>query len=63
MISSFDYYKQIESPEMYLCNPDQRYLCQITGEDRHMVLRFNDLSELTFTVPKIEGTENKYDLN
>lgn len=62
MISSFDYYKQIESPNMYLCNPDQRPICAINGRDRHCVLRFNDLSELTFTVPKIAGTEDNYNL-
>lgn len=62
MISSFDYYKQIESPEMYLCNPDQRFLCALNGENRKLTLRFNDLSELTFTVPKIEGTESSYNL-
>lgn len=62
MISSFDYYKQIESPEMYLCNPDQRFLCALNGENRKLTLRFNDLSELTFTVPKIEGIEGSYNL-
>lgn len=62
MKSSFDYYKRIESPEMYLCNPDQRFLCALNGEDRILTLRFNDLSELTFTVPKIEGTESSYNL-
>ena len=62
MISSFDYYKQIESPEMYLCNPDQRFLCALNGENRKLTLRFNDLSELTFTVPKVEGTESSYNL-
>lgn len=62
MRSSFDYYKRIESPEMYLCNPDQRFLCSLTGENRTLTLRFNDLSELSFTVPKIEGTEGNYNL-
>ena len=62
MITSFDYYKQIENPDMYLCNPDQRFLCALNGQDRMLTLRFNDLSELTFTVPKIEGTENSYNL-
>lgn len=62
MISSFDYYKQVINPEMYLCNPDQRELCALKAENRHLVLRFNDLSELTFTVPKEEGFETHYDL-
>lgn len=62
MRNSFDYYKQVESPDMFLCNPDQRFLCALNGENRHLVLRFNDLSELTFTVPRIEGAEGNYDL-
>ena len=62
MISSYDYYKQIESPNMYLCNPDRRFICALNGENRHLVLRFNDLSELTFTVPKLKDTETYYNL-
>ena len=62
MISSFDYYKQIESPNMYLCNPDRRFICALNAENRHLLLRFNDLSELSFTVPKISGTEDHYAL-
>lgn len=62
MISSFDYYKQVENPDMYLCNPDKRFLCALDSDDRHLILRFNDLSELTFTIPKIKGRENEYDL-
>ena len=62
MISSFDYYKKIESPNMYLCNPDKRPICALNAENRHLILRFNDLSQLTFTVPKIAGTEDNYAL-
>ncbi len=62
MKNSFDYYKRIESPDMYLCNPDQRFLCALHGVNRTLTLRFNDLSELSFTVPKIEGTEESYNL-
>lgn len=62
MISSFDYYKKVESPNMYLCNPDKRPICALNAENRHLVLRFNDLSDLTFTVPKIEGAEESYSL-
>lgn len=62
MISSYDYYKQIESPNMYLCNPDRRFICALNGDNRHLVLRFNDLSELTFTVPKLKDTETYYNL-
>lgn len=62
MRSSFDYYRQIEKPNMYLCNPDQTPICTILGENRHIALRFNDLSELTFTVSEIENVENSYNL-
>lgn len=62
MISSFDYYKRIESPDMYLCNPDQKFIGAINGQNRHMVLRFNDLSELTFTVPKNTNKESDYEM-
>ncbi len=62
MRSSFDCYKKIESPDMYLCNPDQRFLCALIGQDRLFTSRFNDLSELSFTVPKIKGAGNSYKL-
>lgn len=52
MQTSFNYYEQVESPNMYLCNPNQKILGTIVGEDRNVTLRFNDLSELTFTVHK-----------
>lgn len=60
MRNSFDYYKQVEKPNMYLCNPNQKPIGAVNAENRHLTLRFNDLSELTFTVPKIEGTERVY---
>lgn len=62
MITSFDYYKQIESPDMYLCNPDQKLIGAINTLNRHVALRFNDLSELTFTVPKNINKENDYEM-
>ena len=50
MISNFNYYRQVESPTMYLCNPDGRFLYAIEASNRILTLRFNDLSEITFTV-------------
>ena len=50
MISNFNYYRQVESPTMYLCNPDGRFLYTIEASNRILTLRFNDLSEITFTV-------------
>lgn len=61
MRNSFDYYKKVEKPNMYLCNPDRTPIGFVNSENRHLVLRFNDLSELTFTVPKITGTESVYE--
>lgn len=60
MRNNFDYYKQVEKPNMYLCNPNQKPIGAVNAENRHLTLRFNDLSELTFTVPKIKGTERIY---
>ena len=47
---SFDYYHNLEAPEIYLCNPDERELFPLPGRDRKIALRFNDLSELKMTV-------------
>ena len=44
----FDYYQNLETPELYLCNPDNKELFPLVGYNRNVVLRFNDLSELTF---------------
>lgn len=52
MRNSFNYYKQVESPNMYLCNPNQKIIGAVIAESRNVALRFNDLSELTFTVRK-----------
>ena len=47
---NFDYYHNLEQVELYLCNPDGKELFPITGRDRRLTMRFNDLSELTFCV-------------
>lgn len=47
---NFNYYHNLESPEMYLCNPDGKELYVIPGVNRNLKLRFNDLSELSFDV-------------
>lgn len=46
---SFDYYHNLEDTELYLCNPDGRELFPLVATDRVLRLRFNDLSELSFT--------------
>lgn len=50
---SFDYYKNLESVDFYLCNPDGTELFPIVGSNRNLTLRFNDLSELTFDIGDI----------
>ena len=47
---TFDHYHNLERVELYLCNPDGRELFPLPGEKRSVVLRFNDLSSLTFDV-------------
>lgn len=47
---TFDYYHNLDKVDLYLCNPDGRELFPIIGENRNLVLRFNDLSELTFEI-------------
>lgn len=47
---SFDYYKNLESVDFYLCNPDGKELFPVVATNRNLTLRFNDLSELTFDV-------------
>lgn len=47
---TFDYYHNLENIDLRLCNPDERELFPLPGENRNLVLRFNDLSELTFDV-------------
>ena len=46
---TFDYYHNLQETEFYLCNPDGRELFPIVGFDRKLTLRFNDLSQLTFS--------------
>lgn len=46
---SFDYYKNLKDVELYLCNPNEKELYALPCLDRKLTLRFNDLSELTFT--------------
>ena len=55
MNNNFNHYQQLESTEMYLCSPNLTPMFTINGQDVHFILRFNDLSELTFTVTKDAG--------
>lgn len=46
---SFDYFHNLEDVDFTLCNPDERPLYVLQVVDRKLVLRFNDLSSLSFT--------------
>lgn len=47
---NFDYYHNLEVPDMYLCTPAGEEMYVIPGVNRKVTLRFNDLSELSFDV-------------
>ena len=49
MIKKFDYYRQVEDPIFYLCNPDKKYIGVLNASERNLSLKFNDLCTLTFT--------------
>lgn len=50
---NFDYYRNLEKVDLFLCNPDGRELFVVPGRNRRIHLRFNDLSELTFDVDAV----------
>ena len=54
----FDHYKKIKDPILYLHNPDMKPISAIKARNRNFVLRFNDLSELTFEAPKYEKNKD-----
>ena len=54
----FDHYKKIKDPILYLHNPDMKPISAIKARNRNFVLRFNDLSELTFEAPKYEKSRD-----
>lgn len=58
---SFDYFKNLEDIEFYLCNPDMAEIGAIIATNRSITLRFNDLSEASFEAPKflIDASGNK----
>lgn len=59
---TFDAYNQTEIPNIYLANPNGKILYNLgTIYNRNFSLRFNTLSELSFTAPSmIEGTDNDF---
>ena len=49
---TFDYYRNAQDAEIYLCNPDMSLLGALYAKNKNITLRFNNISELTFEVPK-----------
>ena len=56
---TFDYFKNLQTPDFYLCNPDGKALGCIAVRNPKLTQRFNDLSELTFEVPKPETSDEE----
>lgn len=62
MNQTFDYFGRFEKPTVVLCNPDRSQLYAI-GDiyDTQMTLRYNALSEFSFTVPRsVSGSPVAY---
>lgn len=51
MLAQYDSFGNFETPQITLCNPDGRALGILSNlSDRRMNIRFNDLSDLSFTI-------------
>ena len=50
MVSFFDDYGIYENPDFFLHNPDRKFINGFVATNRHLTLRFNDLSELSFDI-------------
>lgn len=63
MIQKFDIFGIFETPNIWLCNPNKQRVGLIkTYTDQNVILRFNDMQEITFKVPYIVGiTDHIYD--
>lgn len=61
MQATFDYYNRLQDPVLYVCNPDNRFLAPVVAySDCKLSVAFNDLSELSFSVPKyLAGSDGK----
>jgi len=57
LLAQYDSFGNFEIPQITLCNPDGRALGILSNlSDRKMNIRFNDLSDLSFTIRR--GTED-----
>ena len=53
MLAQFDSFGNFEIPQITLCNPDGRALGILSNlSDRQMNIRFNDISDLSFTIQR-----------
>lgn len=56
MIQKFDIFGIFETPNIWLCNPNKQRVGLIkTYTDQNVILRFNDMQEITLKVPYIVG--------
>ena len=49
---TFDYYNNAQDATIYLCNPDKSLLGALYAKNKNVTLRFNNISDLNFEVPK-----------
>ena len=63
MIQKFDIFGIFETPNIWLCNPNKQRVGLIkTYTDQNVILRFNDMQEITLKVPYVVGvTDHIYD--
>ena len=55
MLAQYDSFGSFETPQITLCNPDGRALGILSNlSDRRLNVRFNDLSDLSFTIQRGE---------
>lgn len=52
---SFDKFGGLENDALFLCSPNGKELYVINATNRHVTLRFNDLSVLEFDVPAVSN--------
>lgn len=55
---SYNYYKNLKNPEMYLAYPDKRIIGTLQAYDRQTDIMANDINKLTFTIYSRFNNEN-----
>lgn len=58
---SFDSFGKLEEPNIYLAEVNKEIICKLPTTTASVTIKFNDISELSFTTPKFfDGYENEY---